>query len=456
MGYQQKKWCAGLLTGLLLFGCILISGGSSPDQTPDKVPLEKPGTITLTTTLAPQGSVTLSLQENDSQNTETVPTLPDFLPGIDEKPSNEEMQQLMKNYSQPSPAPESERARIIFSNDTYDEFPNVSATNLTSGERNILASFLNNSERNTVSRYLLHPRITYTPDGRLSRYAYSVNPDGTTESFAEISDAATMEERENSTITSSDTEPDDVTQTYCDMRGLRRTPSEEGIPLTLLTKDTVIRNYTGLAKVCIVTSVYWQDQESDRRRDHFTLDSHVKITPEQESGMFRSVKTRDVSFTYNFSQNNTGFDPLTDLWVFDPRPEDSDLREAGSSRGPEGIVPWYEALGGPFGSSITLTSDETDVYSWRISTGYFSSRSENPQYLNPRTEIVIKQNEGRDSRIHLLGGLQFNGTGGWCRENGWFCEDAPADESVFGSEFYIRWKTGPNGTLPEIPGYVQV
>ncbi|MDD1702522.1 MAG: hypothetical protein LUQ31_06045 [Methanoregula sp.] len=133
MGHLQKNWYVVLLTGLLLFGGILISGCSYTDQTSDKVPSEKPGLIT--TTLEPQDSIARPSQENNSvNNNETVPTLPDFMPGIEDKPSYEEMQQLMKNYSPPSPVPESEMAWIIFSKEWVmenDEDPDSDVVQLT-------------------------------------------------------------------------------------------------------------------------------------------------------------------------------------------------------------------------------------------------------------------------------------------------------------------------------------
>ena len=308
---------------------------------------------------------------------------------------------------------------------------------------NLQKSFLNSTYGKNISRYILSTRPSYSDDGQLFRYSYSIHPDGTIESFTEIGDTPETKEIKNTPSIPREAGPDDTTLWYCDLQGLAQSPFESPSTLTLLSKDILIRNYSGLGRVCIVTSAYWDDQDSDRGHDYFTLDSHVKITPENGVDGKSVVKTRDVDFSYNCSQNLTGVIPLTDLWMIDARPGSSDLNEGGKVRQPGEIIPWYEYSGGPFSSSIALKSDSLDRYDWQVTTGYFSPAAERPLYLNPRVDIAIKKPEGCDSRVHLLSTTQFNGTRGWCRENGWFCEDSPSYGSLFGSEFYLTWVGEP-------------
>ncbi|MFA6331312.1 MAG: hypothetical protein WCX22_00020 [Methanoregula sp.] len=133
MEYLQKKHCIFLLSGLFLFGCAIISGCLQNNHASEMVPTEKTDQISPLPTQVPPMIIT-PIPENDSQNNGTLQKLPDFQPGNKDALTYEEMQRLMKNYTPPTPVPESEMARIIFSKSWFtqnDKDPRADRVQLT-------------------------------------------------------------------------------------------------------------------------------------------------------------------------------------------------------------------------------------------------------------------------------------------------------------------------------------
>ena len=85
-------------------------------------------------TISAQTNTAATSNENDVQKDNAIPELPDFMPGIKDKPSYEEMKRLMKTTPSSPPVPESEMARIIFAKTWFmqnDEDPQADEVQLT-------------------------------------------------------------------------------------------------------------------------------------------------------------------------------------------------------------------------------------------------------------------------------------------------------------------------------------
>jgi len=85
-------------------------------------------------TISAQTNTAATSNENDIQKDDAIPELPDFMPGIKDKPSYEEMKRLMKTTPSSPPVPESEMAWIVFSKTRFiqnDENPRADMVQLT-------------------------------------------------------------------------------------------------------------------------------------------------------------------------------------------------------------------------------------------------------------------------------------------------------------------------------------
>jgi hypothetical protein len=190
----------------------------------------------------------------------------------------------------------------------------------------------------------------------------------------------------------------------------------------------------------MVNSVYWDRQESDRRHDYFFVDSRVIIEPLSEKNPFGRVKNREVAITFNVTQNASENTSLRNLWTLDLGPGTSPLGDLTNPSVVPNIVPWYEYYLGPFGSMVTLSSDDPEKYDWRIAPGFFSQFADRPFGIDPYMEILVNETEARDALRHRLISMQFNGTRGWrSMSEGFYYVEYPKEKSSFGSDYTFVW-----------------
>ena len=115
----QEKYCCIIFSALIVVVCIIVNGCV---QTDPISPLSTPVPPIATT----------PMPENDRQYHEIPPELPGFYPN--KNISYEDMKRFEENFTQPSPIPESEMARIIFSKTWFmqnDEDTRTSHVRLT-------------------------------------------------------------------------------------------------------------------------------------------------------------------------------------------------------------------------------------------------------------------------------------------------------------------------------------
>jgi hypothetical protein len=308
----------------------------------------------------------------------------------------------------------------------------------------LLDSFSHHSRDHNFSGYILAARPYHSDNERISRYSILISPSGETETFTEISGLLGSSRSSGTADNCLSFLSGNATGTHPGLLNAIHS-SENAVYQSrgvVRSKDTVVREYPGIARVCIQTSVYWDDQESDRKNDYFSADSSVIIMPWTESDNQIRAKNRAVRFSYNFSQDPAGPHPLRDLHVLSFEPGGPTTFEAMENpAGVPGPLPWYEYLGlqGQFGSSITPGSDDTDSYYWRITTGFLSPYSDRPISIHPLSEFIVSQTDARDAVPHHIMSMEFNGTRGWCSVSGWNCREFPQNASRFGSNFDLVW-----------------
>ena len=308
----------------------------------------------------------------------------------------------------------------------------------------LINSFSQSALGQNVSGYIVAALPTPSDNERIVRHSFSIFPTGETETFTEIFGpsgsprSASTGDTCQSFLSGNSSGPDPELLGAIHAADAGRYPPR-GI---VRSKDTVVREYPGIARVCSQTSVYWDNDESDRTKDYFSADTLVVISPATDPYGKNMVKNRNVRFSYNFSQDPARYPLLQDTYAIFVEPSGSTTFEAmeNPARAPQ-PVPWYEYLGlkSLFGSSVILGSDADTEYFWHISTGFLSPYSDRPVAIHPGSEFVISQSGGRDGLPHRIFSTEFNGTRGWCATNNGFCREFPDNISAFGSTFDLVW-----------------
>jgi hypothetical protein len=127
----QEKSCRLIFSCLFIVGCIIVNGCIQKETASGIVSEGKMENITPLSTPVPS-VVTTPMSENNKQSNGTPPVLPVY--HTSKNITYEEMQRWEENYTPPSPIPESEMARIIFSKTWFmqnDEDPRTSHVRLT-------------------------------------------------------------------------------------------------------------------------------------------------------------------------------------------------------------------------------------------------------------------------------------------------------------------------------------
>jgi len=324
------------------------------------------------------------------------------------------------------------------------EDQNCSKQEINGHTLELINSFLQSAQGQNVSGYIVAALPTPSDNERIVRHSFSIFPTGETETFTEISGLsgslrlASTGDTCQSFLSGNSSGPGPELLGAIHAADAGRYPPS-GI---VSSKDTVVREYPGIARVCSQTSVYWDNDESDRTKDYFSSDTLVIVLPLTDPAGKYMAKNRETHFSYNFSYADTNPLSLQDIHTIVVGPGGPTTLEAmdNPSRAPQ-PVPWYEYLGlkGLFGSSVILGSDVDTVYSWHVSTGFLSPYSDRPVAIHPGSEFVISQSGGRDGLSHRIFSTEFNGTRGWCATNNGFCQEFPDDISAFGSTFDLVW-----------------
>jgi hypothetical protein len=308
----------------------------------------------------------------------------------------------------------------------------------------LLDSFSHNSRDRNISGYIIAARPYHSENEHISRYSFSISPSGETETFTEISG-------QSGSPRSSGTEDNCLSFLAGNATGippglLNAIHSSKNVIYpprgVVRSKDTVVREYPGIARVCIQTLVYWDDQESDRKNDHFSADSRVIIMPWTDPDNRIQVKNKAVRFSNILSRDPAGLFPQRDLHFFSVEPGGpATIESLEKPVGVAGSQPWYEYLGlqGLFGSSVTPGSDDKNSYYWHITTGFLSPYSDNPIGILLRSEFLTGQDDTRNAGRYSFVSTEFNGTRGWCSVSGWNCRESPQETSLFGSDFDLVW-----------------
>jgi hypothetical protein len=305
-------------------------------------------------------------------------------------------------------------------------------------------SFFQYSQGQNVSGYIVAALPYHSENEQVIRHSFMISPSGETETFTEISGlygsphSSSTDGTCQSFLSGNTSGPGPELMGAIHAADAGRYPPR-GI---VRSKDIVVRDYPGIARVCSQTSVYWDNDESDRTKDYFSADTLVVISPVTDPEGKNMAKNREMRFSYNFSQDPARYPPLQDNYVIFVGPGGSTTFEAmaNPTRSPQ-PVPWYEYLGlkGLFGSSVILGSDVDTVYSWHISTGFLSLYSDRPVAIHPGSEFVISQADGRDGLPYRIFSTEFNGTRGWCATTNGGCRESPDNISTFGSVFDLVW-----------------
>jgi len=325
--------------------------------------------------------------------------------------------------------------------DTHDYSPDT-ISNITA---RMIDAYVTNSTAKNESIYILASQPSYSGNERISRYGFSISPSGVTESFTEISDKAGTDFRSNTASScqgflsgNSGSTPPDLLQALHTHDRMQQPRGE------LRAKDIIVREYPGIARVCMENSGYWDGQESDRQHEYFFVDSRIVIIPSTGTDRSIGMKNKAVTVSFNASQNISGLVPLHNQWIIDPAPGTSPLEVLEDQQKGQKPVPWYENYRGPFGSSVALGSEDINQYDWRIITGFFSHYADRPVGFDPHLGIVINETEAKDGSQHRLISTQFDGTRGWCSITNWTYHEYPDTPSFFGSGYMVRW-TGNAG-----------
>lgn len=321
--------------------------------------------------------------------------------------------------------------------DTHENFHNTIA-NKTS---QIIDNYLMSVPQKNDAAYILVGQPFHSDNERIDQYSFSLSPSGVTESYTEISDKSKTPIRTNTTPGCQDFLSGNFQGASPELLQSLHTSDilleQRG---ELRAKDTLVREYPGVAKVCMVNSVYWDRQESDRKHDYFFVDSKVIIEPLSEKNPFSRVKNKEAAITFNVTQNTSETASLRNLWIMDFGPGTSPMGDLTNPSVVPNIVPWYEYYLGPFGSMVTLSSDNPEKYDWHIATGFFSRFADSPIGIDPYMEILVNETEARDALQHRLISMQFDGTRGWLSmSDGFNYVEYPKEKSSFGSDYTFVW-----------------
>jgi len=308
----------------------------------------------------------------------------------------------------------------------------------------LMKSFSQSPHGQNLSGYIVAALPNPSDNEQIVRHSFSISPSGETDTFTEISGANGFsyapgtDDTCQSFLSGNTTGPSPALLGAIHAADAGRYPSR-GI---VRSKDTVVREYPGIARVCSRTFVYWDNDESDRTKDYFSADTLVVISPATDPDGKNMVKNRNVRFSYNFSYDDSSPLSLQDLPIMVVEPGGPTTLEAmdNPARSPQ-PVPWYEYLGlkSLFGSSVILGSDADTEYFWQISTGFLSPYSDRPVAIHPGSEFVVSQAGGRDGLPHRIFTTGFNGTRGWCAITDGVCRESPDNISAFGSAFDLMW-----------------
>lgn len=288
--------------------------------------------------------------------------------------------------------------------------------------------------------YIIFSRPFHSAEERIDRYWFSISPSGMTESFTRISGGsgqpaqppalATCREFLSGTATSASP---NLLQAFHSVDDISEERGE------LRARDTITRDYPGIARVCMVNSVYRNADESDSRHDYFVVDSQTIIVPCSGNECTGPIKNRAFAITFSASRDPGDPSLIPNSWTKDPWPETAVPGTLMNTGAWSDTDPWYENYPVPFGSSITLSSPEPDTYTWQETAGFFSRYASRPVGISPSLQLVVNETGARDSAVHRLASLQFNGTRSWYSTGNWAYREFPEETSFFGLDYTFRW-----------------
>ncbi|WP_148222173.1 hypothetical protein [Methanolacinia petrolearia] len=292
--------------------------------------------------------------------------------------------------------------------------------------------------KNVSSRYIGAAEPDVSKDEKIVGYVFRILPSGESFSYTETvsADDSISTKEISSKIDAWIDGPLKIKTTESLNKASRSKSRSEPDPIH--TAYTSVKNYPDIGKAQLITTWYWDNQETNSNQDYFFTKTTLATDPGIDISGYDIYQNYHFNIEINSDYSLGSYQHLPNVAVSQNNPQTTTgFTTLGLSLGTSSCsLGWSTTIPD---SSVILHHSSGNIYNWDEEFTHYTNCARSHFEFTPGQESVCSQSSARGGSTYIISRVKADVSNGWAKINDGILCFAPSGTNAWGHYCKVRW-----------------